>query len=197
MIFLRRCEHRASVFSPHIAGFFYRKNGIDFMEIDLSDICVRDCKKCGSPLLWIEPVGGNLTLRCIQCNAFNDNISKEDAGIRERSHKSVHDAIPDRVKNAVRVRAGCKCELCGKLAADSALHTAHLVSVDDGLRFGIPTHILNSEENLACFCEQCNQEMGTETVPLRLAVIILAVRTRNKNSNFQQIINSAAQGGNP
>jgi len=140
-----------------------------------------------------KQVGCNITARCIQCDASNGNVSREDAGKRERTHKSVHSAIPERVRNAVRMRAGCKCEICGRLAADSVLHVSHLISVDDGLRFEIPTSVLNSEENLAMFCEQCNTDMHTETVPLRIAVIILAVRSRKTMRNFQDVINSTNQ----
>lgn len=163
------------------------------MEIDVSNIHFRKCKKCDSELMWTETVGCNITMRCMVCSTFNGNLSKEDAGIKERTNTSVRHSIPERTKNLVRTRAGCKCELCGKLAADSPLHISHLVSIYDGLRFGIPTSTLNSDENLAMMCEECNVDMGNETVPLRLAVTILAIRTRRTTRNFQQIIDSTNQ----
>lgn len=56
----------------------------------------------------------------------------------------------------------------------------HIVSVKNGIDFGLSDAEINSTENLAAMCSQCNLGLGKETVPLRLAVSIQMARLRNK-----------------
>lgn len=163
------------------------------MQIPIESLIPEACPKCGYSLTIVCANGPHLSKSCVQCNKFIGHVSRVDAGVKERTSQSIHSSIPERIKNEVRMRAGCKCEICGVPSYKTQLHIAHLISVNDGLRFHIPTSILNSLENLALFCDECNLNMGSETVPLRIAVIITAIRTRSKLSNFQAIINNSSQ----
>jgi hypothetical protein len=41
---------------------------------------------------------------------------------------------------------------------------------------GLKDEEINSDENLACMCEECNLGIGKESLPLRIAVAIIARR---------------------
>jgi len=59
------------------------------------------------------------------------------------------------------------------------MHAGHLLSVKDAIALGVPEHEINSDENLATLCEECNLGMSSETVPLRLVMRVLMARIKH------------------
>lgn len=58
-----------------------------------------------------------------------------------------------------------------------ATHIGHLLSVAEGHRQGLDDAQINSAENLAAMCDECNLGLGAEVIPLWLAVAIVKART--------------------
>lgn len=60
------------------------------------------------------------------------------------------------------------------------MHVGHLVSVKDGTARGMTDAEINDDENLAAMCDECNLGVGSETVPLRLAIAMVLIRIKNR-----------------
>lgn len=78
-------------------------------------------------------------------------------------------------------RANQRCERCGKPAAvcKTGMHVGHIVSQEEGRKFGLSVEQINSDENLIAECDECNSGHGKGCLPLRNYIAILAARTKN------------------
>ena len=132
--------------------------------------------QCGHPEGRIETRNGQDCVFCAGCDRFQYNAPKTETGRAPRTVSTVHEAIRSKTRARVLLRANRTCELCGK---GGNLHVGHLLSVAHGIAQGLTELELNSEENLAAFCDECNLGLGEETVPLRLAVAMVLARVRH------------------
>jgi hypothetical protein len=136
----------------------------------------KPCSKCGSHDGVIRPRGFQDCVFCTGCDAFQYNAPRVETGRAQRSVQTVHSAIKPKLRALVLMRAKARCEVCG--ASGCELQVGHLVSVVDGLAAGLSDDDINSKENLAAMCAECNSGLGTRTVPLLLAVVMIQVRNR-------------------
>ena len=111
---------------------------------------------------------------CSKCGFFYW-ASKRDVGERERTLKTTHDAITPACRKSVLLRASGRCELCGKR---EALQVGHLVSVERGHQYGLTDDEINHAENLCAMCAECNSNMRSEVVPLRVALVMIRDRCK-------------------
>ncbi len=141
------------------------------------------CKRCGSTTGNIQtkpPVPGGQDCVYCDCGAFQYNAPKTETGRKQRSVQTTHEAIKPNQRARIILRANGRCELCGVGADVARLDVGHLLSVDDGHKQGYPDELINSDENLAAMCDQCNLGLGKQTLPLRLAfAIFMAHAERN------------------
>lgn len=95
---------------------------------------------------------------------------------------TIHSDVRPKQKARILLRANGRCELCGASPNDgnTVLHVGHLLSVKDGMAFGLTEVELNDDENLVALCAECNLGMGEETITLRLATSIVLARLRKK-----------------
>lgn len=125
--------------------------GVDGLVIDLRAPCT-----CTGTKGVIKVRGGQNCVYCLLCGHYAGyNAPKHETGERPRS-VSDYDVSP---KERARVleRARGRCELCGvDLAAVSVWHVEHLLPREIALKEELPVKIVNSEKNLAAFCEECN-----------------------------------------
>jgi hypothetical protein len=121
----------------------------------------------------IRTKNGQDVVYCVQCGAFCYCAPRVETGREVRSVTTIHNGIRPKDRARVIARASGRCEMCG---SRDNLHVGHLLSVDDGIKQGFTEAFLNDDENLACFCSECNLGMGCESVPLRLVVAILRAR---------------------
>jgi 5-methylcytosine-specific restriction endonuclease McrA len=137
------------------------------------------CRWCGElEAGLISLVNGQNVVRCGSCGKAVYNAPRTETVEAQRSVSTVHEAIKPKLRSRVLIRAGRRCELCGKpVEATQGLHVDHLLSVDDGLAQGLTEAQLNHIENLAAFCEECNLGKGRTTLPLWLVVAIIKART--------------------
>lgn len=131
---------------------------------------------CPSSDGYVVSTNGQDVVRCLVCDRGQYNAPRTETGRAVRSNASIHNGIKPKLRTFVINRAGCRCERCGASGAGVVLHVGHLIPVDHGLKFGIPTEELNDEENLTCECEACNLGQGAEPTPLRVAMAILRAR---------------------
>jgi hypothetical protein len=127
----------------------------------------------------VTETGAQDVVRCV-CGKFQYNAPRVETGKAVRSTTTVHNGIKARQRALIIVRANARCELCGHQATKPSeeLHVGHLLSVKDGIEAGLTEKDLNADDNLCCQCAQCNLGLGSETVPLKLAVGILMARLR-------------------
>ena len=87
---------------------------------------------------------------------------------------TIHNGIKPKTRYRIIERAGSRCQLCG---ASGNLHVDHLLSVEHGLAHGLTDEQINSDENLAALCEECNLGKGNQSIALWLMVALLRART--------------------
>lgn len=136
----------------------------------------RPCK-CGSTDGMLTTVGVQDRVDCAACGQYVYFAPKTETGREVRTTKTVHAAITGPKRYRVLARANHQCELCN--AVGKPLHVGHLLSVDEGVRQGLNDQQINSEENLAAMCDECNLGMKAEAMPLWLILAILKARCRN------------------
>lgn len=143
------------------------------------------CKFCGeSEQGTIAAVNGQNVVRCTGCGRAVYNAPRTETGERQRSVTTVQGGVRPKIRSRVLIRAGRRCELCGKpVEATAGLHVDHLLSVEDGLAQGLTEAQLNHLENLAAFCEECNLGKGRTTLPLYLIIAIIKARTAGGNGD--------------
>lgn len=137
------------------------------------------CRFCGEPEQGtISTVNGQQVVRCATCGRAVYNAPRTETGARQRSVTTVQNGVRPKIRTKVLIRAGRRCELCGKpVEATAGLHVDHILSVEDGLAQGLTEAQLNHLENLAAFCEECNLGKGRTTLPLYLVIAIIRART--------------------
>ena len=138
------------------------------------NIVLRNNCRCGGADGEVRETNGQNCVFCLDCGRFQYNAPKTETGERARSVSTTHEAIKPKQRARILTRATCRCEICGKV--NCILHVGHLVSVQDGMLHGLKDEEINSDENLACMCEECNLGIGKESLPLRIAVAIIARR---------------------
>lgn len=123
------------------------------------------CRYCNSEEGNISPRGGQNCVFCLGCGRLAYNAPRTETGETVRTVTTIHNGIRPKQRARILLRANGVCELCG---ARQLLHVGHLLSVDDGLKAGSTEAVLNSDENLAALCEECNLGIGSASVTLRL-----------------------------
>jgi 5-methylcytosine-specific restriction endonuclease McrA len=140
------------------------------------------CPKCGCETGVIATVNGQDTVRCQSCDHGLYNAPKTETGREARSTSTVHAAIKPKQRDRIIQRANTRCERCGKsaMASVTGLHVGHILSVNDGLKHGLETHVINSDDNLLAECDECNGGHNRGSLPVRLFVTLLMTRVSAK-----------------
>jgi 5-methylcytosine-specific restriction endonuclease McrA len=133
---------------------------------------------CGSMEGTIRIKGGQDCVYCFHCSRWQYNAPKVETGREVRSVSTTHEAIKPNQRARVIERANTRCERCGKRASEckTSLHVGHILSVDDGHKYGLSDDVINSDENLIAECDECNLGHGKGVLPVRLLVALLATR---------------------
>lgn len=139
----------------------------------------KPCPKCGHEAGVITETGAQDVVRCASCNAFCYNAPRTETGKAVRTVATRPGISPKIRARIIVVRAGGKCEICGSGGTEAApLHVGHIVSRENAVRIGMSDEEIDSDENLAAMCPECNLGLGKETVPARLLARVIMVRLR-------------------
>lgn len=139
------------------------------------------CVHCSSTEGVIRQAGGQDVVFCADCGRYQYNAPKVETGKKTRSVSTTHALITPKIRARVLLRASGRCELCGEGPPEKNLHVGHILDVDSGMKANLTEVILNSDENLAVMCEECNLGLGPEPFPLRLVLAILKRRTDDQS----------------
>ena len=134
----------------------------------------KPCSKCGCEWVKIVEKSGHQTAWCESCQSFVMNVPKSWLGLKARSLKTTHEAITGATRKEVLMRSGGRCELCGRRGEQ--LQIGHLVSVEAGHRHGLTDAEINHPENLCGLCAECNSNIRSDVVPLRIAIVMIRDR---------------------
>lgn len=132
----------------------------------------KPCVRCGEVRGRIEPTNGQDVLRCLNGH-FQYNAPKTETGREVRSISSVRHTAPSQ-RYRLLERAHGKCELC---SSPFDLHIAHFLSIKDGFDFLTDVQI-ESDENKAVLCAECNLGESHRSMPLWLIAGILYKRAK-------------------
>ena len=132
------------------------------------------CRTCGSHDGYIEIRNGQNCVHCRDCESWVYNAPRTETGQEQRSVTTVHNGIKPAQRCRIITRALGRCEICG--ATDKPLHAGHIVSVEDGLEYGLTNREINSDDNLAALCEECNLGMGRHSFSPTLYIVLLRRR---------------------
>jgi hypothetical protein len=135
---------------------------------------------CGCPEGYITETGAQDVVRCLDCDKYLYNAPRSETGKDVRSVETTRAGIKPRKRSRIIERATGRCELCGRRPDSGELHVGHLISVKDGLANGLSDDEINDDSNLCCMCDSCNLGIGSQTVPLRLAVAMVMARLRSQ-----------------
>lgn len=140
------------------------------------------CTSCGGCNIYQKEVGPHIGWYCRECDLKVGNwVSRASAGLRPRTTQTTHKGIGNSKRAKILMRANRACELCHKV--DSPLHVGHILSVKDGLKFGLTDEEINSDDNLAALCEECNYGVGSLSLPIRLLVALVQARRAKHEGN--------------
>lgn len=142
----------------------------------MTDFEMRKPCVCGCEDGVIRTKSGQDCVHCSKCLKWQYNAPKTETGRAVRSVQTVHEAIKPQTRSKVLLRSNSHCELCGKSSEIRPLHVGHLISVDSALPAGLTDDEINSLENLAAMCDECNLGLGSEPVPLRFAIMLFKRR---------------------
>lgn len=131
------------------------------------------CRVCGSEVGRIETRGGQDCVFCV-CGRLCYNAPKTETGRAPRTVTTVHNGIKPGKRSRILERANGACEICH--AANRPLHVGHIVSVAEGVKAGMSDLEINSDENLAAMCEECNLGQADRPVSLRMLMAVLKAR---------------------
>jgi hypothetical protein len=135
----------------------------------------KPCRECDCQVGVIEVRNGQDCVFCGRCRTFQYNAPKSETGREPRTVTRVHNGVKPKQRSRILERATNHCEICG---ARQDLHVGHLISVARGMEMGLTEADLNSDENLAAMCSECNLGIGDQPVPLRLAIAMVMARVR-------------------
>lgn len=153
------------------------ENKLDFTSVTFP---LRAPCKCGNARGRIETKGGQDCVYCLSCGKHQYNAPRTETGRAVRTVTTVHNGIKPNVRSRILERDGFRCIACGKTGEHCTLHIGHIISVKDGLANQLTEFELNSDENLATLCDECNLGIGDSTMSMRF--IMNALRIRYKKS---------------
>lgn len=140
----------------------------------------RWCAAEGKEILdgTIQEVSGQAVVRCASCGRQCYNAPKVETGAPQRTVKSRPDlkfGQRERILNA----HGSRCFHCGRTPSDGiVLHIAHALSVKEGRDQGASDIELWDDSNLYPACEECNLEMGSQSLEPVLLLRLIRARIR-------------------
>lgn len=137
----------------------------------------KPCRCCLCDEGRISTAGGQDRVYCVGCGQWQYNAPKTETGRATRSLKTTHELIKPSLRWRIIERAGGVCEACKRSPAGSeGLQVGHVVSVEDGHKYGLTDMQINSEENLIAQCAECNSGASSRTIPIWMLIAIVKAR---------------------
>lgn len=128
------------------------------------------CAGCSATEGRIETRNGQDCVFCAGCGRFCYNAPKAETGraVRPTSRTSIKPSKRARIL----ARDGWRCIVCGQR---DDLDIGHLLSVADAAAVGA-AELVDTDDNLATMCRECNLGIGRRSVEPRLVAMVLRAR---------------------
>jgi hypothetical protein len=138
----------------------------------------KPCVSCGCTEGRIETRNGQDTVFCNGCGKYQYNAPRVETGREKRTGSAIRALLGPRRRARIILRACGRCEPCGRRLNETpnGLQVAHIISIKKGLAMGMTEAELNSDENLCAACDECNQGIGEDVIPLKLAIAMVRAR---------------------
>lgn len=144
----------------------------------------KPCAVCGCPTGRIETKGQQDCVFCSECGKFQYNAPRTETGKETRAVTTIHNGISPKQRARILTRDGFACIICHN--HNAPIQVGHLLSVKAAfslheagmLAKPLTDEQINSDENLAAMCEECNSGLGASTVPLYLLMGIFLARLK-------------------
>lgn len=124
---------------------------------------------------FIRKSGPNNTARCARCFQFQYCPSKSETG-EERRHVKTRPDLSFGQRARILERDGAICLLCKH--GDKPLHIAHALSIADIRKYNIVDMEENDDENLYVSCDECNLDLGSNSIRAQIFLHLIAVRIK-------------------
>lgn len=139
------------------------------------------CRFCGLSEAFLLEKNGQDTVTCA-CGRFLYNASRKETGREVRSVRS-RPNMKSGLRFSVLERFGFRCIACGRSPEDEVIiQVGHLLSVTEGESLGVPEEIIESEDNLAAMCEECNYGLGRRSLGPDLMYYALLINQRQRQA---------------
>ena len=137
------------------------------------------CRNCGCTEGEWRAMNGQLPVFCAECGVHAGyNASYVAAGIKPNTPDS-RPGISASRRSRILDRDGGRCALCGR--GDQKLHVGHVVSRHAAIKGGLDAaqvdRLIDSDDNLAAFCADCNLGLGRSTISPATYLTIVATRS--------------------
>lgn len=141
----------------------------------------KPCQYCGSTSGEIRPKGGQDVVYC-ECGKYAGyNAPRVETGRAVRSLSSRQGLTPGQ-RHRILEAHDFSCISCGRRPPDVELQIDHLISRHDAEAAGCLDELIDSEDNLAPQCAECNSGKGRSTVSIRMMHRVLQVRDAQKRA---------------
>ena len=139
------------------------------------------CKHCNCSDGRIETRNGQNTVRCSGCDRHLYNAPKTETGEIRRTVQSGRHVIAGEVLRDILLRAGGRCEICGVIP--TIRNAGHILSRADGYAAGLTDRDIDSIDNVALMCEECNLLIGSKSLHPKVYAVLLAKWRRGQHSS--------------
>lgn len=138
------------------------------------------CTSCGHSVGRVSTVNGQDTVRCELCGTFQYNAPRAETGREKRSVTRNREPLKPGKRARILERDGYRCQLCG---SRENLHVGHVMSVKEGLTYGLTQEELDDDENLMAMCDECNLGQGDTPMAPRLYRVLLQYRIKTRKTS--------------
>lgn len=133
----------------------------------------KECPVCeGSDVVYTVK-NGQAVAHCTGCGQSRGNIPKSELGLRPVRYREGNAwQVGPGQRARILQRDGRLCVMCR--TGETDLVMGHLVSVAEGVRYGLTQVQLMDDVNIAAMCGPCNADLGSRSVSLRMIVALRA-----------------------
>lgn len=140
-----------------------------------STYTLREPCRCGGTTGTVTVKGGQDLLHCTDCGRWQYNQPRTESGRKERT-LATREGLTVGQRARVLETHGHACVYCGKRPPEVRLEIEHLIPRALAEKYGMLDELIDSADNLAPACPECNSgQRHAPFTPRRVALIVRAL----------------------
>lgn len=143
---------------------------------------LRSACSCGSTEGDVSTKNGQDVVRCVHCHAYQYCAPRTETGRNVRPVSTRPNLKPS-VRYRILEQFGFTCLSCGQGAPDVELTIDHIISRAAAERAGVLDDLIDSDDNLAPMCAECNSGKQAAFTVQTIKLIHRALRMRQRVGN--------------